>query len=272
MLGPLRGGPPWGCVSLRGGGGLTAPLFEGGFRRCRRRLSGLLGIGVVWWAACAARLAEGNLCSVNICQNGTCYEQGGFKICVCTPPFTGVFCDKTLSMCSDGCGIRASQGIECSSALCSLGNCVDTQESPFYRCECGDFFTGSNCETPNNPCTTPANNACGHGTCSFSAGKGSGVVTCECDDDWEPPPGASATKIRWGDSEVLQAPACTNRRTKGIAALPFSLSSGELILWWSVFALAVLALVWCCYSVLTESCGRAAKAWKLFSAARKTTA
>ncbi|CDI76718.1 TPR domain-containing protein, putative [Eimeria acervulina] len=131
-------------------------------------------------------------------------------------------------MCNDGCGIKPSTGIDCSSALCSLGTCLDTNTEPFYKCDCGDFFTGKNCETHNNPCTNPAANPCGEGTCTFSPGKGSGTVTCTCDSDYETAFGAGMTTVKWGNSEVLQSPPCTVRKTRGVAKLHFTLSSGSL--------------------------------------------
>ncbi|KAL8439754.1 hypothetical protein Efla_002656 [Eimeria flavescens] len=153
--------------------------------------------------------AAAALCSTNICVNGACYETGGLQTCVCDMPFTGPLCEGVLSMCSDGCGIRASTGIDCSSALCSLGTCQDTNTAPFFKCECGDFFTGDNCETHNNPCTNPAANPCGEGTCTFAPGKGSGTVTCTCSSDYEAAAGAGVTTVKWGSSEVIQGPPCT---------------------------------------------------------------
>ncbi|CDJ36904.1 TPR domain-containing protein, putative [Eimeria mitis] len=158
-----------------------------------------------------ALFAAAALCTVNLCVNGTCYENGGLQICVCDKPYSGALCEDTISMCTDGCGIKPSTGIDCSSALCSLGTCQDTNTEPFYKCDCGDFFTGSNCETHNNPCTNPAANPCGEGTCTFSPGKGSGTVTCTCDSDYETAFGAGMTTVKWGNSEVLQSPPCTVR-------------------------------------------------------------
>lgn len=202
------------------------------------------------------------LCSVNICVNGTCYENGGLQMCVCDNPHTGPLCDEVTSMCTDGCGIRQTTGVDCSSALCSLGICTDLTTKPYFKCDCGDFFTGPNCSTHNNPCTNPAANPCGHGTCTFAPGKGSGTVTCTCNADYETAFGAGVTIVKWGNSEVIQSPPCTVRKSRGIAKLHLNLSSGELVIWWAIFACAILMLIWCCYTVFSECCGRWSTAFK----------
>ncbi|CDJ49251.1 hypothetical protein, conserved [Eimeria brunetti] len=215
-----------------------------------------------------AIFAAAALCTVNLCVNGTCYENGGLQICVCDKPYSGALCEDTISMCTDGCGINPSTGIDCSSALCSLGTCVDTNTEPFYKCDCGDFFTGTNCETHNNPCTNPAANPCGEGTCTFSPGKGSGTVTCTCDSDYETAFGAGMTTVKWGNSEVLQSPPCTVRKTRGVAKLHFTLSSGSLVIWWTIFGAAILMLIWCCYTIFADSCGRCSTALRAARAAK----
>ena len=215
--------------------------------------------------------ASAALCSVNVCVNGTCYENGGLQICVCDKPYSGPLCNESLSMCTDGCGIRTSTGIDCSSALCSLGTCVDTNTEPYFNCDCGDFFTGTNCETHSNPCTNPAANPCGQGTCTFAPGKGSGTVTCTCSDDYEAALGAGVTTVKWGNSEVIQSPPCTVRKSRGIAKLHVTLSSGELLIWWAIFAAAILMLVWCCYTVFTESCARWSTAFRAARATKRVT-
>ncbi|KAL8452662.1 hypothetical protein Emed_001226 [Eimeria media] len=89
--------------------------------------------------------------------------------------------------------------------------CTDTETYPFFKCDCGDFFSGSNCEIPTNPCTSVVN-PCGHGTCSFAPGRGSGTVTCTCDEDWKVAAGAGVVISKWGDSEVVLNPPCTVQR------------------------------------------------------------
>ncbi|CDJ67574.1 hypothetical protein, conserved [Eimeria necatrix] len=208
------------------------------------------------------------LCTVNLCVNGTCYENGGLQICVCDMPYSGPLCTDVISMCTDGCGIKPSTGIDCSSALCSLGTCQDTNTEPYYKCDCGDFFTGNNCETHNNPCTNPAANPCGEGTCTFSPGKGSGTVTCTCDSDYETAFGAGVMTVKWGNSEVLQSPPCTVRKTRGVAKMHFTISAGALVMWWTIFAVVLLLLIWCCYTVFAENCGRWSTAFKAARAAK----
>lgn len=201
-------------------------------------------------------------CAVNICNTGTCYEHLTAQICVCPLPFRGPTCSEKASLCTQDCGIRSTSGLDCSSALCSLGACVDTDVSPYYKCECGDFFQGTNCEVPTNPCTG-AVNPCGQGTCIFAPGRGTGTVTCRCYDDWEVAPGAGVVTTKWGSSELVMNPPCTVRVSRGLAKISFTLSSGELIVWWTVFAAVLCILLWCCYSVAMETCGNCLKKLKL---------
>lgn len=215
--------------------------------------------------------ASAALCTVSPCVAGACYEHGTAQICVCPMPLTGPTCGETASLCTKDCGIRGSSGLDCSSALCSLGTCTDIDVAPFFKCECGDFFGGTNCEIPTNPCTSVVN-PCGQATCIFAPGRGSGTVTCECYDDWEVAPGSGMVTTKWGDSEVVLNPPCSVRVSRGIARISFSLSSGELIVWWTVLAISFCFLIWCCYSVATESCGTCLKRLRLAGQVQKAAA
>lgn len=206
--------------------------------------------------------ASASLCAVNICNGGTCYEHGTAQVCVCPLPFKGPTCTEKASLCIEDCGIRSNSGLDCQSALCSLGVCVDTDVSPYFKCECGDFFQGTNCEQPSNPCTG-AVNPCGQGTCIFSPGKGTGTVTCQCHDDWEVASGVGVVTTKWGNSEVVMNPPCSVRVSRGLANIPFTLSSGELVFWWTVFATALCVLLWCCYTVAAESCSSCFRKFKI---------
>ena len=212
--------------------------------------------------------ASSALCKTNICNAGACYEHGTAQVCICPLPSMGPTCLETASLCTTGCGIRVNSGLDCSSALCSLGNCVDTNAAPFFKCECGDFFDGTNCEIPTNPCTS-AVNPCSQATCIFSPGRGTGTVMCECYEDWEVAPGAGLVTSKWGNSEVVLNPPCSVRVSRGLAKISFSLSSGELIVWWTVFAASLCILLWCCYSVATESCGNCFKRLKFAGQVQK---
>lgn len=215
--------------------------------------------------------ASAALCAVNICNSGTCYEHGTAQVCVCPLPFKGPTCAEKASLCVEDCGIRTNSGLDCQSALCSLGTCVDTDVSPYFKCECGDFFQGTNCELPSNPCTG-AVNPCGQGTCLFAPGKGTGTVTCQCDDDWEVAPGVGVVTTKWGNSEVVMNPPCSVRVSRGLANIPFTLSSGELVFWWTVFAAALCFLLWCCYTVAAESCGSCFKKLKIAGQVQRAAA
>ncbi|KAL8439751.1 hypothetical protein Efla_002653 [Eimeria flavescens] len=189
--------------------------------------------GLGWISLFFPLPASAAQCAVNVCVNGACYEHNSAQVCVCSMPFKGPTCAERVSLCSSDCGVRPTSGIDCNSALCSLGRCTDTATSPYFQCACGDFFSGANCENPTNPCTSVVN-PCGHGTCSFAPGRGSGSVSCECDDNWQVAPGATAVTVKWGDSEVVMGPPCTVQISRGIARISFTLSSGELIVWWTV--------------------------------------
>lgn len=203
--------------------------------------------------------------AVVVCVNGSCYESHGLEVCVCDLPWKGSTCNEQMSVCTTDCGVNPELGVGCEAALCGTGKCTDSATPPYFTCACGDFFTGQNCEVESNPCSSAAGNPCGHGTCTFALGKDSGTVTCQCEDNWQVPQGATATTLRWGSSEVLLSPACTEQRRRGVAALPIFISSGEMIVWWIVFAISLLALVWCCYTVISDTCQRYIKT---FSAMR----
>ncbi|OEH76498.1 hypothetical protein cyc_00393 [Cyclospora cayetanensis] len=207
-------------------------------------------------------------CKDSPCDAAPCYEHGEVRVCVCPPPFRGPTCVDKASLCTTDCGISQTTGITCSSALCSLGECVDAEASPFFKCECGDFFEGTNCEIPANPCTSSVN-PCGQATCTFSPGRGSGTVTCQCNDGWEVASGAGVVTTKWGNSEVIMNPPCSVRVSRGLAKISFSLSSGELMLWWTVFAVILCILLYCCYSVAAESCADCFKKLKFAGRVQK---
>ncbi|KEP62168.1 UNVERIFIED_CONTAM: hypothetical protein HHA_265040 [Hammondia hammondi] len=190
------------------------------------------------------------------CNNGSCYAHNGLEVCVCELPWTGANCDKTMSLCTKDCGVNSESGLDCQTALCGLGSCADSNVPPYYSCTCGDFYTGSNCEIQSNPCSSASSNPCANGACTFASGKNSGTVTCVCDDGWEVPQGATSTIIKWGNSEVLMGPPCSQQQHRGVANLALTLTSGEMIIWWIVFAISIIALVWCCYTVCAETCSK----------------
>ena len=67
------------------------------------------------------------------CQNGAaCYMNVGYEICVCSPGFTGEFCEIEID--------------ECLPAPCGHGGtCIDLENN--YTCNCSaTTFIGHNCE------------------------------------------------------------------------------------------------------------------------------
>ena len=67
------------------------------------------------------------------CANGMCSNVEGSYNCLCSPGFTGKFCDEDI----DECNVAD---------ICNSGTCVNNRGS--YSCECPPDYTGFNCSTP----------------------------------------------------------------------------------------------------------------------------
>ncbi|XP_053624887.1 basement membrane-specific heparan sulfate proteoglycan core protein isoform X4 [Plodia interpunctella] len=78
-------------------------------------------------------VGECDTCSPNLCLNeGVCQEarnDHGY-VCLCTPGFAGLNCNRTGSACRPG--------------LCGPGRCTDTTDG--YSCACPVTYTGKNCD------------------------------------------------------------------------------------------------------------------------------
>ncbi|SBT34596.1 EGF-like membrane protein, putative [Plasmodium ovale wallikeri] len=88
----------------------------------------------------------------------------------------------------------------------SQGTCVPTEKRPYYRCECGDFLMGKNCEIENNPCSFPETNPCLHGKCIFITKLNR--IICKCDNGWTQKENQSSSMLNWGKETVEVPPPC----------------------------------------------------------------
>ncbi|PHJ20607.1 transmembrane protein [Cystoisospora suis] len=254
----------------KGGGRRADRPGERGVRRVSRQLASIVAAVALPCVLHVLHQAAGDPCSAassTVCANGSCYSNNGLDVCVCELPWTGVACDQAMSLCTKDCGVKTDSGLDCQTALCGLGKCTDSNVPPYYSCECGDFYSGVNCEIQSNPCSSASSNPCAHGTCSFAPGKNSGTVTCVCEAGWVVPQGATGQLVKWGNSEVHMGPACTEQEHRGVARLAVTLSSGEMIIWWIIFAISLIVLVWCCYTVCAETCSKYMKAFSKMRAA-----
>ena len=111
---------------------------------------------------------EGDACTPDPCQNGTCQASGSGYTCTCAPGWTGTNCDIDID--------------ECESNPCVHGQCRD--EVNGYTCTCSSGWSGTNCDTPpqqtyncsdRNPCT-PEN--AGAGLFYFPADNPSEFIQC----------------------------------------------------------------------------------------------
>ncbi|XP_071132432.1 uncharacterized protein [Mytilus edulis] len=99
-------------------------------------------------SSAANQCYDPQVCSNDICNNGTCMpmDSGRHFVCDCLPGFIGGVCDVNLP--------------ECDSNPCVNGDCVDGVNS--YSCTCYQGYTGHNCEISINDCSL---NTCSNGTC-----------------------------------------------------------------------------------------------------------
>lgn len=110
---------------------------------------------------------SGTLCEVAVCPAncggaaaGTCTVGTNFPSCVCTAPWSGLYC--TTLLCSPVC---------LNGGVCSLAGSTST-------CDCPVGFDGADCGITLAPDTCPS---CGtHGACGGSATN----YTCVCDSNW----------------------------------------------------------------------------------------
>eukprot|EP00371_Babesia_bovis_P002404 XP_001611051.1 hypothetical protein [Babesia bovis T2Bo] len=136
------------------------------------------------------------------CKNGaTCIKvntEGQTKnMCICTEQYTGWDCSVKIDYCKNHCK-PYRKDISCQQALCNQGT---------LACNCGPFFSGYNCEIEYNPCSQPATNPCGHGTCVFI--RGTNQVICQCHPGWMANLNQQVMKLTWNGADIFVSPPCT---------------------------------------------------------------
>ncbi|XP_076982194.1 factor VII-activating protease [Tamandua tetradactyla] len=106
---------------------------------------------------------EDDPCLSNPCEHGgSCLISGDTFTCSCPAPFSGNRCQNVKNKCKNN--------------LCSRGECLVTQNPPYYRCACKHPYTGPDCSKAVPVCRP---NPCQHGgTCSRN--KRRSKFTCNC--------------------------------------------------------------------------------------------
>ncbi|GAB67325.1 hypothetical protein PCYB_113450 [Plasmodium cynomolgi strain B] len=142
------------------------------------------------------------------CKNDCYILDDDKQLCLCNADEKGVHCTEKWNMCEKDCNIRGMDQ-PCSIALCRRGKCIPIDKKPYYTCECGDFYTGKNCEIENNPCSSAETNPCLNGTCLFIAKLNR--VICKCHNGWTQKDKQSSSMLNWGTETVEVPPPCDGK-------------------------------------------------------------
>ena len=116
-------------------------------------------------------------CSSNPCLNaGTCYANSTYYWCNCSTGFYGNNCQLRLDPCALSSPPLKNQ-LKCANA----GKCIDAVTTYNYTCDCtGTGFTGADCTTDINECTTLTDKCRNHTLCMNTIGG----YNCTCDPGW----------------------------------------------------------------------------------------
>ncbi|KAF5153515.1 putative integral membrane protein [Theileria parva strain Muguga] len=192
------------------------------------------------------------------CQEGSkCVKitlgQNSYNLCVCAPGFTGWDCSTPIDYCNKHC--RPLQtGVSCKHTLCNQGQCINLEESPYYRCDCGAFYKGENCEIEDNPCSYQRNNPCGNGDCEFVPGIYQ--INCKCHPGWTTTPNQINTKYTWNGVDVHMTPPCLEELKKGITGSAPILGPNAKVAWYVVLIVSCILFVWFTATTLYELLGK----------------
>ncbi|KAL4240085.1 Coagulation factor 5/8 C-terminal domain [Mactra antiquata] len=92
---------------------------------------------------CSEEYCDGYIhqCGHSRCIHGQCMESDGRKICVCSPGYTGSYCDYHINPCD-------------SEPCMNYGYCINDYDNGYhgYHCSCLPGFTGDRCSIDVNDC------------------------------------------------------------------------------------------------------------------------
>ncbi|EUD68546.1 hypothetical protein C922_00945 [Plasmodium inui San Antonio 1] len=180
------------------------------------------------------------------CKNACYILDDNKQICLCNANEKGVYCTEKWNMCERDCNIRGMYE-SCSVSLCRRGKCIPIDKKPYYSCECGDFYTGRNCEIENNPCSSAETNPCLHGTCLFIYKLNR--VICKCHNGWTQKDKQSSSMLNWGSEKVEVPPPCDVQITRGLSKYVVYHTPAAYAMWWLIYVISVLVLFLCCCNV-----------------------
>ncbi|KYO01926.1 putative EGF-like membrane protein [Plasmodium gaboni] len=183
------------------------------------------------------------------CKHDCYVLEDNKQLCLCNENEKGIDCKETWNVCEKDCNIYGMNE-SCSMALCKTGKCVPTSDKPYYKCECGDFFKGKNCEIENNPCSFPETNPCLNGTCIFIMKLNR--IICKCNNGWTQKNMQSATMLNWGNEKVEVPPPCDEQIRKGLSKYVIYHTPVTYAMWWIIYIISVLVLFLCCCNVCFE--------------------
>ncbi|SBT79692.1 EGF-like membrane protein, putative [Plasmodium malariae] len=180
------------------------------------------------------------------CKNG-CYVLDDNKyVCLCNENEKGIYCTEKWNVCDKDCNIMGMDS-SCSIALCKTGSCIPTEKRPFYKCECGAFFKGKNCEIENNPCSFPETNPCLNGSCIFIIKLNR--IICKCNNGWTQKDKQNSSLLTWGNQQVEVPPPCDEQIRRGLSKYAVYHTPATYAIWWLIYIISVLVLFLCCCNV-----------------------
>ncbi|CRH00905.1 EGF-like membrane protein, putative [Plasmodium relictum] len=180
------------------------------------------------------------------CKNECFILNDDKRICLCDNDEKGIHCKEKWNVCENDCNIKGIKE-SCSVALCKAGTCNPIETEPYYKCECGDFFKGKNCEIENNPCTLPDTNPCLNGKCIFISKLNR--IICECNNGWTQKNIQNSTLLNWGNQKVEVPPPCDEQIKRGLSKYVIYHTPTSYAMWWLIYVISVLVLFLCCCNV-----------------------
>ncbi|VWU48926.1 EGF-like membrane protein, putative [Hepatocystis sp. ex Piliocolobus tephrosceles] len=194
-------------------------------------------------------------CNPNhLCKNNCFVLNNNKQVCLCNANEKGVHCKEKWNVCENDCNISELKGT-CSAALCKSGICESIDNPPYYKCNCGNFFEGPNCEIENNPCSNVDTNPCLNGTCIFIIKLNK--IICKCNNGWTQKDKLNASMLTWGNSRIEVPPPCDEKVKKGLSKYVIYHTPVSYAIWWIIYILSVLVLFVCCcnmcYDFLSNS-------------------